>query len=93
MPIEKDPQKDQLKLFAYGTLAIFWTNLATTEEMEEDEAQRLLLLQQALLAEFDATLQQYLDELSMKAYRAYVERFKVRISFVSEKPRIHYKKR
>jgi len=92
MPIEKDPEKDLLKLYAYGTLANFWTSLAANEEMEEGEAQTLLLLQQALLDEYDSILKQHLNEESMKAYRAYVERFKARISFASEKPKVHYRK-
>jgi len=92
MPFDKDPQKDMLKLFAYGTLATFWTNLAANGEMDEGEAQTLLLLQQALLSEFDTTLQQHLNEQGMKMFRDFVERFKVRISFVSEKPKVHYRK-
>jgi hypothetical protein len=92
MPFEKNPDKDVLKLYAYGTLANFWTSLAANDEMEEGEAQTLLLLQQALLDEYDAILRQHLNEESMRAYRAYVEKFKVRISFASAKPKIHYRR-
>lgn len=30
---EKDPQRDLLKLFAYGTLANFWINLRAKERL------------------------------------------------------------
>jgi len=77
---EKDAQRDLLKLFAFGTLASLWVNLGTTATMDEREASALLELQESLIKEFDSTLQAYLDEASMKTYREYVTKFKVRIS-------------
>jgi len=80
MSAEKDPQRDLLKLLAYGTLANLWTNLGTKEAMDEEEAGALLGVQEALIKEFEKTLQAYLDEASMKAFREYIDKYKVRIS-------------
>ncbi len=79
MSVEKDPQRDLLKLLAYGTLANFWVNLGTKEEVLEEEAKAFLALQEALHGEFESTLQAYLDEASMKGFREYVDKFKVRM--------------
>lgn len=76
-----DPSSDMLKLSAYGLLAQFWANIGTGEEVEEEDARQLLLLQKALVDEFDKTLQAHLDEESMKNFREYVQKFKVRIWF------------
>ena len=80
MSAEKDPQRDLLKLHAYGTLANFWLGLGTKEAMVEEEARALLGVQEALIKEFDKTLLVYLDEASTKAFREYVDKYKVRIS-------------
>jgi len=80
MSAEKDPQRDLLKLLAYGTLANLWINLGTKEAIAEEEAKALLEVQDALIGEFEKTLQPYLDEASMKAFREYVDKYKVRIS-------------
>jgi hypothetical protein len=45
--MEKNPTADLLKLYSYGTLAQFFANLGTADELEEDEAKSLLLLQKA----------------------------------------------
>jgi hypothetical protein len=78
--MEKDPQRDMLKLIAYGTLANFWINLAGSEEVLEKEAKTYLALQESLQKEFESTLRSHLDETSMISFREYVNRFKVRAS-------------
>ncbi len=79
MSVEKDPQKDMLKLIAYGTLANFWINLAgSEEEVLEKDAKAYLALQESLQKEFEDTLRSHLDEASMISFREYVNRFKVR---------------
>jgi hypothetical protein len=77
---EKDPQRDLLKLFAYGQLANLWITLATREAMSEKEAKALLGVQEAVIKEFEKTLQAYLDFPSMKAFGEYITRYKVRLS-------------
>lgn len=81
MSTERDPTRDLLKLSAYGILAQFWTTLDFRDEIWEDDAKDLLLLQKALIEEADATLGPYLDDLSMKRFRDYVDRFRARIVF------------
>ena len=85
-----EPVKDLLKLTAYGLLAQFWTDIGTREEMDEEDAKELLLLQKALIDEFDRTLQSNLDADSMRAFREYVEKFKVRIWFGNDKKAARY---
>ncbi len=80
MSAEKDPQRDLLKLYTYGSLANLWINLGTRGAMGEDEAKALIGLQEAVIKEFDKTLQAYLDEASMKAFRDHVDRYRVRVS-------------
>jgi len=77
---EKDPQRDLLKLFAYGQLANLWITLATREAMSEKEAKALLGVQEAVIKEFEKTLQAYFDFPSMKAFGEYITRYKVRLS-------------
>ena len=77
---DKDPQRDLLKLFAYGQLANLWISLATREARSEKEAKALLSVQDAVIREFEKTLQTYLDFPSMKAFGEYVTRYKVRLS-------------
>lgn len=48
--------------------------------MVEEEARTLLEVQEALIKEFEKTLQAYLDEASLKAFRDYLDKYKVRIS-------------
>jgi hypothetical protein len=91
--MEKNPSADLLKLYSYGALAQFWANLGTGDEIAEDDAKSLLLLQKALIEEVDKTLQQYLDDASMKNFRDYVDRFRVRIMFGEEKQASRYHKR
>jgi hypothetical protein len=79
MPNEKT-NPDLAKLFAYGTLAQFWTN-AAREEMFEEDAKALLLLQQALIEEYEQTLKSHLDEEQLKRFKDFVERFKIRMVF------------
>lgn len=81
MSAERDPTRDLLKLSAYGTLAQFWTTLDLKNEIWEEDAKDLLLLQKALIEETENTLAPYLDELSMKRFRDYVDRFKARMVF------------
>jgi len=78
--MDKDPQRDTLKLLAYGQLANIWINLASREAMAEDDAKALLGVQDAVIKEFEKTLQPYLDFPSMKAFGEYVTRYKVRLS-------------
>lgn len=80
MAVDKDPQRDTLKLLAYGQLANLWINLASREAMAEDDAKALLGVQDAVIKEFEKTLQPYLDFPSMKAFGEYVTRYKVRLS-------------
>jgi len=80
MSTEKDAQRDLLKLFAYGTLANLWMNLAAKEAMAQEEAGALLRVQEALIKEFDKTLQTYLDEAAIKTFREYADKYKVRVS-------------
>jgi hypothetical protein len=80
MAMDKDPQRDTLKLLAYGQLANIWINLASREAMAEDDAKALLGVQDAVIKEFEKTLQPYLDFPSMKAFGEYVTRYKVRLS-------------
>lgn len=72
---------DLLKLSAYGVLAQFWVTLGLKEEMWEDDAKDLLLLQKALIEETQATLQPYLDDSSMRKFNDYADRFRARIIF------------
>lgn len=85
-----EPVNDLLKLTAYGLLAQFWTDIGTREEMDEEDAKELLLLQKALIDEFDRTLQLHLNADSMRDFREYVERFKVRIWFGNDKKAARY---
>jgi hypothetical protein len=80
MSTEKDAQRDLLKLLAYGTLANLWISLATKEAIAQEDAEALLGVQEALIKEFDKTLQAYLDEASMKTFREYLDKYKVRVS-------------
>lgn len=68
-----------MKLYAYGSLANLWINLATKEEMSEQEAKALLGVQDAVIKEFEKTLAPYLDFPSMKAFGEYITKHKVRI--------------
>jgi len=77
---EKDPQRDLLKLFAYGQLGNLWITLATREAMSEKEAKALLGVQEAVIKEFEKTLEPYFDFPSMKAFGEYITRYKVRLS-------------
>jgi hypothetical protein len=91
--MEKNPTADLLKLYSYGTLAQFFANLGTADELEEDEAKSLLLLQKALIEEVDKTLQPYLDDVSMQNFRDYADSFRVRIVFgTEERPSRFHKK-
>jgi hypothetical protein len=74
----KDPQRDLLKLFAYGSLANLWINLATMQEVSEPEAKALLRLQESVIKEFEKTLGPYLDFPTMKAFGEFVTTHKVR---------------
>lgn len=85
MSIEQDAAKDLLKLSTYGMLAQFWSLLNLRDEIWEDDAKNLLLLQKALIDEAEATLQQHFDDASMKRFRDYVNSFKVRIIFTENK--------
>ena len=76
-----DPATDLLKFSTYGILAQFWTTLDLKDELWEDDAKNLLLLQKALIDEAEATLRPHLDESSMKRFQDYVNTFKVRIVF------------
>jgi trans-aconitate methyltransferase len=78
---DEDPAKGLLKLVAYQTLAQFWTNLALKDEIWEDDAKDLLLLQKALIDETEATLSPHLDNISMQRFRDYVDRYRARIIF------------
>jgi len=49
-------------------------------EWRGEEADALLGVQGAVIKEFDKTLQAYLDEASMKTFREYVDKYKVRVS-------------
>ncbi len=69
----------------YGILAQFWTTLGLKDEMWEDDAKNLLLLQKALIEESQATLQPYLDDSSMKRFSDYVEKFRARIVFTEDR--------
>jgi len=82
MSTDKDPQRDLLKLFAYGQLANLWITLATREAMseKEKEAKALLGVQEAVIKEFEKTLQAYFDFPSMKAFGEYITRYKIRLS-------------
>jgi hypothetical protein len=77
---EKDPQRDLLKLFAYGSLANLWINLSTRETVSEQEAKALLRLQESVIKEFEKTLGPYLDFPTMKAFGEFVTTHKVRAS-------------
>jgi hypothetical protein len=79
MSAEKDPAKDLLKLYAYGSLANLWIGLTMMDPLPEDEAKALLRVQDVVIKEFEATLTRYLDFPSMKAFGEYVTRFKARI--------------
>jgi len=81
---ELNPATDLLKLSTYGVLAQFWTTLALYDEIWEDDAKNLLLLQKALIDEAETTLLSHLDESSMKRFRDYVNTFKVRIVFTGD---------
>jgi hypothetical protein len=93
MATERDPASDLLKLFTYGVLAQFWTTLDLEEEIWEDDAKNLLLLQKALIDEAEATLQPHLDDTSMKRFRDYVNTFKVRIVFSGDQKVKHFHKK
>lgn len=79
MSAEKDPQRDLLKLYAYGSLANLWISLATMQPLPEEEAKALLRVQEAVIKEFEKTLTRYLDFPSMKAFGEYITRYKARI--------------
>jgi len=80
-------ENELLRISAYGTLAQFWLNLGTKEDMYEDEAKSFLLLQQSLIDRFEKTLRACLDDESVKEFLDYVDKFKVRIIFKQdEKP-------
>jgi len=93
MVTELDPATDLLKFSVYGVLAQFWTKLDLEEEIWEDDAKNLLLLQKALIDEAEATLRLHLDESTMKRFREYVNTFKVRIVFSGDQKakRFHQK--
>lgn len=82
---ERDATADMLKISAYGILAQFWATIGLKEEMWQDDAKNLLLLQKALIDEAQATLQPFLDDSSMKRFNDYVERFRARIVFSEDK--------
>ena len=80
-------EKELLRISAYGTLAQFWLNLETKDDLYEDEAKSFLLLQQSLIDRFEKTLRACLDDESVKEFLDYVDKFKVRIIFKQdEKP-------
>ena len=85
MSTEQDPAKDLLTLSAYGMLAQFWSLLNLRDEIWEDDAKNLLLLQKALIEEAEARLLPHLDEMSMRKFRDYVNTFKVRIVFTQNR--------
>lgn len=80
MSTSKDPQKELLKLYAYGTLANLWVKLGTMEAIDEKDAAALLGLQNSLIKEIEETLQTQLDSESMRAFHEYVQKYRVRIS-------------
>lgn len=90
---EKNLEAELLKVSVYGTLAQFWLALGTKEDMYEDEAKTLLLLQQSLIHQFEKTLQACLDGDSLKEFRDYVDKFKVRIVFSEDKKPTPYLRR
>lgn len=92
MSSEQDPRKDLLRLSVYGMLAQFWITLNLKDEMWEDDAKDLLLLQKAIIEEGETTLQTYLDEESMKRFRDYVDRFKARMVFTEDAKAKRYRK-
>jgi hypothetical protein len=91
--MEKNPAADLLKVYSYGALAQFWANLGTEDEIPEEDAKSLLLLQKALIDEMDSTLQKYLDATAMKNFREYVDKFRVRIVFGEEKQASRFHKK
>jgi len=74
---KKDPQRDTMKLLAYATLANFWINLAAMPPMPEKEAKGLLQLQNAVIKEFEKTLTQHFDFVTMKEFGEFVTKNKV----------------
>jgi len=76
---EKDPMRDLLRLYAYGSLANLFISLASMDPLPEDEAKAILRVQDAVIKEFEKTLTRYLDFPSMKAFGEYVTRNKARI--------------
>jgi hypothetical protein len=80
MSVNKDPERDMLKLLAYGELANLWINLASKGEMSEEEAKSFIGIQDALIKEYEKILQAYLDFPSMKAFGEYITKYKVRIA-------------
>ena len=79
MSSEKDPQKDLLKLYAYGTLANFWVTVGAKDAVDEDEARAFLQLQQSLLKHFEEILEPHLDEDSMESFRRFVNHYRIRM--------------
>lgn len=80
MSADKNPQKELLKLYAYGTLANLFVKLGTMEAIDETDAASLLGLQNSLIKEIEETLQTQLDGESMRTFREYVQKYRVRIS-------------
>lgn len=80
MSTEKDVDKDFLKLYAYSTLANFMVTLESKGEVDEDEARSLLRIQNELIQQFDSTLAAQLDQASMKSFRDFVSKYRVRMS-------------
>ncbi len=80
MSAEKDPQKDLLKLYAYGTLANFWATVGAKDNVDEDEAQAFLKLQQSLIKHFEETLENHLNEDVMEAFRKFVSHYRIRMA-------------
>jgi len=77
MSIERDPEKDSLKLIAYASLANFWITLAAMPPMPEKEAKGLLRLQNAVIKEYEKILSPYLDFPAMKEFGEFVTKHKV----------------
>lgn len=90
---ELDAERDLLKFSVYNSLAQFWANLNLKDELWEDDARMLLLLQKALIDEAELTLQGHFDESSLKKFREYVDTFKIRIVFTEDDKAKRFKKK
>jgi len=91
--VEGNLDGELLRMNAYGTLAEFFLSLGTKEDMYEDEAKSLLLLQQSLIERFEKTLRASLGDESALEFRDFVDKFKVRIVFKEDKKPTPYLRR